>query len=213
VLPAIPRDESAPFWEARPEHVRFTLAGAPGVDQHAPLGASLSNQAQVLVFPARELLALDRAIRLRFQDLLLLLENRPASIPGELPLLPLNNAGQMLHARVRYLDFENGRGVGYLTQLSLGPGAINNQELFYTFQGVTADRAYYVAAFFPLSHPSLPAAGRLAADAFAELMANYPAYLADTIALLEAQSPAAFTPDLAQIESLIGFLNVHGAQP
>ena len=96
-----------------------------------------------------------------------------------MPLLPINNAGQVLHARVHYLDFDNGSGMGYLTQITMGPSRINNQELFYTFQGLTADRAYYVVAFFPVSLASLPATGQLSDDELASLMADYPAYLAD----------------------------------
>lgn len=210
VLPAIPSNESAPFWEARPEHLRFTLAGAPGAGDHVPLGASLSNQAQVLAVPAEALLDLDRMIRLEFGDLLDLLAQRPATVEGELPLLPLNNAGQLLHARLHYVDFENGSGVCFLTQFTMGPSAVNNQELFYTFQGMTADRSYFVAAFFPVAHANLPATGQLSDEAFANLMADYPAYLADTIALLEAQAPETFTPDLAQIDRLIESLVVHG---
>jgi hypothetical protein len=213
VLPAIPPNESAPFWEPRPEHLRLTLAGAPGAAGHMPFGASLSDQAQVLVYPTAALLDLDRMVRLEFSDLLALLAERPATIEGELPLLPLNNASQAMHARVRYLDFEQGSGVGYLTQVAMGPSAINNQELFYTFQGVTADHAFFVAAFFPVSHPSLPATGQLSDEAFANLMANYPAYLAEAVALLEAHDPATFSPDLTQIEELLLSLNIHGAQP
>lgn len=34
---------------------------------------------------------------------------------------------------------------------------MNNQELFYTYQGLTDDGTYYVAVIFPVSHPDLPA--------------------------------------------------------
>ena len=44
-------------------------------------------------------------------------------------------------------------------------------------------------------------------------MANYPAYLADTVALLEGQAPESFAPDLAQIDRLIESLSIHGGQP
>jgi hypothetical protein len=210
VLPAVPLQESEPFWAPRPEHVRFTLAGAPGSAEHVPMGAALSNQAQVLVWPTDSFDGLDRMVRLQLSALRRLLEEQPATAEGELPLLPLNNAGPMLHARLHYLDYENGSGVAYLTQFAMGPSVANNQELVYTFQGLTTDRAYYVAAYFPASLPGLPATGQLNEADFAKLMANYPAYLADTVALLEAQAPEAFTPDLAQIDRLIESLVVQG---
>ena len=108
-----------------------------------------------------------------------------------------------------YLDFQNGSGMGYLTQNTMGLSRINNQELFYTFQGLTADRAHYVFAFFPVSLASLPATAQLSDDDLASLMADYPAYLADAVNLLEAQAPEAFTPNLAQIDRLIESLVVH----
>jgi hypothetical protein len=213
VLPAIPPNESAPFWEARPEHVRFTLAEAPGAAQHVPMGAALSNQAQVMVWPTDGFEALDRMVRLEFGDLRALLAERPAAIEGELPLLPLNNAGQMLHARVHYLDFANGSGVAYLTQFAMGPNAVNNQELLYTFQGFTDDREYYVAAFLPVSLPSLPATAQLSDDDFAAIMADYEGYLLDMVVHLEEQPAEAFSPDLAQIDRLIQSLVITGARP
>jgi hypothetical protein len=178
-----------------------------------PLGASLSNQAQVLVYPADALLDLDRMIRLEFSDLLKVLRDQPAAIQGEMPLLPLTNASQAFHARLHYLDFANGSGVSYLTQFAMGPSPINNQELLYTFQGMTADREYFVAAFFPVSLPGLLSTPQLSEEEFANLMANYPAYLSDTTALLDGQPAEAFTPDLAQIDRLIQSLTVHGNGP
>jgi hypothetical protein len=202
-LPAIPLGEEVPFWEARPALLRFTFAGVPGAVSHAHLGPALSNQAQLLVYPGEALRAIDRSIRLEFGELVELLEERPVSIDGEMPLLPLNNLNQVLHARVHYLDFATGSGVGYLTQLAMGPSPINNQELFYTIQALTSDRAYYVAAFFPVTLPGLPPTAQLSDEEFVNLMTNYQAYLADTITLLEAQPSGAFTPDLAQIDRLI----------
>jgi len=147
---------------------------------------------------------------LQTRDLRNLLAKRPATVDGKLPLLPLSEAGQLLHARLHYLDFANGSGVSYLTQYAMGPSAVNNQELFYTFQGMTTDRAYYVFAFFPVSLASLPATGKLSDEELANLMADYPAYLTNTAALLDAQAPEAFTPDLAQIDQLLASLIVHG---
>lgn len=213
VLPAIAPDENAPFWLARPEQLRFTFAAAPGAAPHMGLGASLSDQAQLLIIPARDYQALDRLVRLEFGDLVDLLRDRPAAVEGELPLLPISGAGQALHAQVRYLDFANGSGVRYLTQNATGLNPISNYELYYTFQGLTADREYLVAAFWPVSLPGLPATNVLSEDELTQLLANYQAYLADTTALLEAQAPEAFQPDLAQIDRLIESLVVHASAP
>jgi hypothetical protein len=106
------------------------------------------------------------------------------------------------------VDFANGSGVGYLTQFAMGPSPINNQELVYTFQGTTNDRAYVVVAFFPVTHPSLPPTALLSETEFANLMADFQGYLANTAALLESQGPETFTPNLAEIDRLIASLQL-----
>lgn len=45
----------------------------------------------------------------------------------------------------------DGGGIRYLTQFGQAAGLITNPELFYTFQGLTDDGAYYVAAVFPVA--------------------------------------------------------------
>jgi hypothetical protein len=115
----------------------------------------------------------------------------------------------MLHARVHYLDFANGSGVSYLTQAAMGPSPVNNQELLYTFQGMTTDREYYVAVYFPVTLPDLPATNQLSEAEFATLVSNYQGYLAETLTLLEAPTAGAFTPDLAEIDRLIESLDIH----
>jgi hypothetical protein len=174
-----------------------------------PFGAAFTNQAQVLIFPVSDYQALDRMVRLQMSALRHLLLDRPMTVEGDLPQLPLTNASQALHARLQYLDFVNGSGVAYLSQATMGPSAINNQELYYTFQGLTNDRDFYVAAYFPVAWPGLPATGKLSEADFAALLADYPAYLTNTAAQLDTASPDAFTPDLAQIDRLIASLEVH----
>jgi len=210
VMPAIAPSDSTPYWVPRPEHVRFTLAVAPEAALHAPLGAALSDQAQVVVYPVQDYNALDRAIRLQTRDLQTLLEQRPAAVDGPLPLLPLNNGNQMLHARLHYLDFANGSGVAFLTQYAMGVEPVNNQELFYAFQGLTADNKYLVGVFVPVRLPGLPDTPQMSDSDLANLMADYKTYLAGTAAMLDGQTPETFAPDLAQIDQLIQSLVVHG---
>jgi hypothetical protein len=97
----------------------------------------------------------EAAVRLRE-----LLNERPSTFDSNADIhdLPYNNAGGAIQSRVEYLDFNNGRGVLFLTQYSQDylPNAANNEELTYNFQGLTDNGKYYVAARLALSHPSLP---------------------------------------------------------
>ncbi len=62
-----------------------------------------------------------------------------------MPFLPLFNAAQVMHSHVRYLDFKTGQGLRYLTMFSQGIVPINNNELIYTYQGLTSDFNAYLA--------------------------------------------------------------------
>ncbi len=115
----------------------------------------------------------------------------------------MTNAGSALAAQVKRLSFDGGQGVRYLAQLGQGPAPINNQELFYTFQGLTDDGEHYVAAILPITHPSLPASAASVptADDFAQ-------YLSDTTEALNVQPDASFQPSLGELDALMQSLSV-----
>ena len=115
----------------------------------------------------------------------------------------------LLHTQVAFVDFENGRGVRFLTEYAQYFAPINNTDLFYTFQGLTSDGQYYVAAILPVAHPSLPAdASQIPGDdpeAFADI---YDTYVNDIALQLAAYDAAEFTPDLALLDAMIASLEV-----
>ncbi|MEO8354588.1 MAG: hypothetical protein ABI621_01610 [Chloroflexota bacterium] len=43
------------------------------------------------------------------------------------------------HPLMQVINFQNGRGIRFLTQYAQYPAPINNHELFYHFQGLTND--------------------------------------------------------------------------
>jgi hypothetical protein len=86
-----------------------------------------------------------------------------------------------MHVQVQYLDFKNGKGVRFLTWYSQGIMPVNNHELIYTYQGLTGDGTYYVAAVLPVNHPSLPADGKVTGNEPPEFTSNYTAYIASVV--------------------------------
>ena len=135
-----------------------------------------------------------------------LLEARPPGSQDTLPLLPLINAAQVIHSQAKYLDFQNGSGVRFLTQYGQDIFPIVNQHLFYTFQGLTQDGAYYVAAAFPIDAAGIPDEPDISDwEAFS---AGYQDYLAETVTQLDALSSDQFEPDLALLDSVIQSLRV-----
>ena len=103
---------------------------------------------------------------------------------------------------MEYVDFQNGSGVRFVTQYAQARVTLNNYEMFYTYQGLTSDGAYYVAAILPVSHPTL------AAEAESIDEVEFGTYLDETVARLDAQAGASFTPDLGLLDALFRSLEV-----
>lgn len=84
------------------------------------------------------------------------------NVLDELPFLPYQAAAKTVNVLPEKLDFENGSGIRTVTSFrdTLFSGA-GNSNLYYSFQGITADGNTYVSAVFPLESAVLN--GRTAA--------------------------------------------------
>ncbi|MCL4266702.1 MAG: hypothetical protein KJ069_26220 [Anaerolineae bacterium] len=195
------------LFDVMPDHLAFTFSDSYADDwtlYHQTV--NIPDQPQILIFPLEGYVAMNPIASEQIALLADLLRDRPDLPNGALPHLPPPNGHQDLQAQMHYLTFQNGEGMRYLTQFNQEPRQINNQEIYYTFQGITADHAYYIAAFFPVQSNSLPADNTIADDeAFASTLQNY---LAQTTADLNALPTTAFTPDLALLDTLIESLLV-----
>lgn len=210
VVPATPIPESIDgpsFWLAIPEHIRFTLADPDLSPSRRRMGFNLAAEAQILVFPLAELAAITPLVRTQIETLQDLLAEAGTVPAGELPLLPLTNSVQVFHAQAQYLEFGNIQGLRFISQHSQDPHPVLlRQEIFYTFQGISDDGAYYVAAFFPLTTAVLP--DTIQVEDWEAFHTNYDTYLLETTAVLDQLSPAEFTPDLILLDAVITSLRV-----
>jgi hypothetical protein len=198
-LPAENSGADGPWWAASPQHVEIGLTGYPM--------AKPAQAPRIIVYPATEFASLSQEADKRIIALQELLKTKPANPEGELPFLPLINAKQAAHFGVKYVQFQGGEGVRYLTQYNQGPVPLNNQDLFYTFQGLTAGGGFYVAAILPVSHDTLPADWDSVTPSEREkLAANFAKYLNDATSALAAQPDASFEPGLADLDTLSGSL-------
>lgn len=198
VIPAVSPDSGGPAWEELPEHIVVTLDGYP-VSDHLM-------QAQIFIYPAEDLAASEISGS-QVAELETLLESGQT---GErLPYLPVYNAAQVMHARVAFLDFQTGTGIRYLTQFDQAYLPINNNELLYTFQGVTSDGKYYVAVVMPVTLFGLPANAEVSDTLPAEFFDNFELYITNTVTLLNDQADAEFAPDLSLLDAMIQSIDVH----
>jgi hypothetical protein len=126
-------------------------------------------------------------------------------------------------AHFKPVSFKNGQGVIYITQYNVDwANIINNQQLNYIFQGITADKKYYVWATFPITLKELP--DSIYDNKFGDYelpqtyfdkkkdRAKYTAYkkyLASIEALLNKKKASDFEPDLSKIEETLTSLEVN----
>jgi len=184
------------WWEAVPPYTLLTLQGYPvTVNVLAP---------QVFVYSVKNLAISDTALN-TVQSLGELLQSQQ---PGEdMPILPMFKDVQMMHAQVKYLDFKSGRGLRYLTQYANGIVPVNNQALFYTFQGLTSDGQYYVAAILPVTLPDLPPDSNWNTEE-PPTGSDYRAYLDEVVNTLDQASAGSFTPDLSMLDAVMQSIEV-----
>jgi len=192
VVNAVPFSTDRPWWDMLPEHIVLTLEGYP-VEDHLM-------KPQIFIYPVQEMSSYENVGHFA-ADLGALLQSQQ---PGQnLPYLPLYNAGQVMHAQVKFMDFQSGSGVRYLTQFDQALLPINNDELLYTYQGLTSDGRFYVAAVLPVNLAILPANANVSDALPPEFFNNFPQYLANIVAMLNQTDGSQYSPNLNALDALV----------
>ena len=130
----------------------------------------------------------------------------------QLPAVPFFNAQPVFAANIQTLSFQNGAGVRFLTEYSQYNAPVNNHELFYHFQGMTRDGAYYILAILPITAPVLAetsdAAAALPPGGIAYPNADWLGYYTAVTNLLNSIPLDAFTPSINQLDLLIQSMQI-----
>ena len=105
----------------------------------------------------------------------------------------------------------------FLTEYAQYAAPVNNGELFYHFQGVTRDGAYYIIAIFPITVPvlaetsdvtaTLPTGGVAYPD-ITDPNADLQGYYTAITDLLNGTSEDIFTPTISQLDLLIQSMEI-----
>ena len=190
------QDPNIPEWEHTSNHYEFHFQGyALAPTFHDP---------RIYIYPIADLIAQFEYSQDTVTALQQVLANRPALPAGNLPFLPSFNAAQLFRTQITFVDFQAGSGIRYLTQYGQAAAPINNQDLFYTFQGITADNQYYVAAILPVAHPSLsPDGSQVPGGDWAAFSEGFMEYAADVQVQLQGQDPSTFIPGLIMLDTMI----------
>jgi hypothetical protein len=209
-VPAAPLDPDGAPMLFYPEHRQVTFGGYPLEDSYfEPL---------LRVFPVEEFAAMSERTAASVARMQELLEVQLVAEGDDIPLLPDYNMAQVFKARVRFLDFESGSGVRWLTGLAEDSAAVNNRDLFFAFQGLTRDGKYWVSVMLPVNtaylqeNPdaaevppgglSFPAAGS------PNLEVELEEYYSLMLILLDNTPDAGFTPALDCLDSLVTSITI-----
>jgi hypothetical protein len=193
--------ESSEGMEIYPEYLNLTLGGY-----------TLANkffEPHISVFPLQRY---DELIPNLVPDRVSALQNLAGGgAPGNpLPFLPTFNAAQVFYAQYQALPSASGAGIRYLTEYAQYLAPVNNNDLFYTYQGVTADGKYWVSAILPVNHSILPAdavnpPGGMSWEEFSN---NFSSYIEDMIDQLNTQPSGSFTPSLDMLDALCSSITI-----
>jgi hypothetical protein len=189
-----------PYWDALPQYVRISLDGYPLTQKFF--------EPEISIYPVEDYRRVSPQAGPQLDRLQGVLDQQPSSA-DQYPFLPVFNAGQVFDSDVAYLEFQNGRGVRYLTIYAQYAAPVNNYDLFYTFQGLTDDGKTFISAILPVNHPSLPAdPNALSSAEMDNIIKNYDLYIADQATALSSQPAGSFTPGLDQLDALIRSLEI-----
>ncbi len=150
-------------------------------------------------------------------DLKRLLSQKLFSLKSSIPYLEWLDAIQVFQAHVKPIEFQNGKGLLFLTYYDIEIDNIDNENLAYLFQGLTDDGKFSVRAWFPVAALSFPQ------DAYqsptypyekGKVKANvraYEEYRSRMGRKFNALSPDAYQPNLLLLEKLVRSIRVENS--
>jgi hypothetical protein len=112
-------------------------------------------------------------------------------------------------AQRQYLDFKSGSGYRFLSAYAQMDVSVNNGNLRYRYQGLTADENYLVDVTFAVDAPANPPRYvRIDAPTDTEEFEHSRDYGEQVAVFYDAIAPEAFTPSLLDLDALIASIEV-----
>jgi hypothetical protein len=223
-VPSVPVSDQILFSESHPPYAQFRFLGFLGGKPYdLPLLPVEDRVAQVMVFRTADFPGFGddnpQGFVNQSQALKDMLQRdiEPARcaqpVTGEpvLPFLPWVNSKQSLCAQPKIIEFASGTGIRYLAYYAQGIEPVLEQQVFYTFQGLTKDEKFYISAVFPIrtgifpsEPPPCPKCGEPDYDPFPELIAA----MADQVNQLNVLPEDEFAPSLTVLDEVIKSVQV-----
>jgi len=168
----------------------------------------------IAIYPIAPWRALSDSVNERIDWFQTQLDERPAlpqidpetGLRTEIIDLPYRGAAQLVRASQRYLDFENGSGLRFISYYAQMTAELGN-GFVYTFNGITNDGQYFVSADFPILLPpgTLPPFDDEADLAAGEEPMNsyYVQYLEQVNLAIETLEDYQTTPSLRTLDDFV----------
>jgi heat shock protein HslJ len=194
-----------PSGQGEPKHFSWAFGD---VDESMP--ATLASGGYVAVYPVEAYRLIWDAAGDPFVDdtltaLEALLGEQPANPAPPLPVLPQMSATNDFATQVSYLDLaDGGAGVRFIGRFVQDVSPIENYQLRYVFQGLSADGQFLIVANMPVTTTVLPAeALPMNDEEYSQFAAVYDTYLAEMTAALNTLAATDFSPDLAMLDAML----------
>lgn len=223
-VPAVPVSDQVMFSESQPSFAQIRFLGFQGGRAYdLPIYPVENRMAQVRVYRTADFAGYGDDAPTGFLNQLQALKDMlqrgieparcVAPVTGEpvMPFLPWVNSRQTFCAQPEILEFNGGRGIRYLTYYSQDPSPVLDQQVFYTFQGLTDDGQFYIAAFFPVQtgiFPTEPPACPECSDPNYNPIPAWTALLTGQVNQLNAQSADEFAPSLKLLDNVIQSIRI-----
>ena len=195
----IPESEGGMYEEPHPAYVQYALSLDGGtvsvidIENYKNVSETASNT---------------------FPDLQTLIGNQNAQSLDCIPELPLTAffhecSHQQFNANVKFIEFKNGSGVRFVTVYGVQDAApVSNENLVYTFQGITDNQQCYVKFSFTLTHQELEDSAEIPVEVNADSTGTaLDTYFSDFEQLLNG-APDGFSPSLTRFDLIISSVEV-----
>jgi len=194
-----------PSGQGEPKHFTWAFGDVDDVTQPIQWGNGYVSVYPLAAYQAIWDLAGDPFVAETVAQLQTLLTEQPANPAAPLPVLPQLPAVNDFAAQVSYLDLaDGGVGVRFIGRFAQDVSPIENYQLRYVFQGLSADEQFLIVASIPVTTTALPAELQpMSGDEYAQFAAVYETYLAEMTTMFDALVSTDFAPDLAVLDAMM----------
>jgi heat shock protein HslJ len=189
-----------------PPHIVVSFGGPDERADHP--GPFSPNVAQGRILPVQAYLDMYEAadsdtVKTRLDTLTAILEERPETIEGVIPVLPAIGAAQVVQGKTSYIDFNGGSGIGFVATYAQGITPFFDDSLSYIFQGLTDDGQQWISFVWPLTVSFLPSIEESTTEYQSSPDSDWAAYLEEVNQLVEEAADSDFDPVLVALNQMM----------